>query len=64
VSTFEDNPQQKLNKTWVKAGTFNAGNRREDTTEKGKLYKPQTKLELPVKDAASDKVKIKKYYLL
>ena len=44
VSTFEDAPSSKLNKSWVKAGTFNAGNRKEDTTEKGKLYKPTSKL--------------------
>lgn len=50
MSTFDDNPQHKLNKTWVKAGTFNAGNRKEDSTDKGKLYKPQAKLELPAKD--------------
>ena len=44
VSTFEDAPSSKLNKSWVKAGTFNAGNRKEDTTERGKLYKPTSKL--------------------
>jgi hypothetical protein len=31
----------------VKAGTFNAGNRKEDFSEKGKLYKPGVKLEIP-----------------
>ena len=45
VSTFEDNPQAKVNKTWVKAGTFNAGNRKEDTAGKGQLYKPTSKFE-------------------
>ena len=44
VSTFEDAPSSKLNKSWVKAGTFNAGNRKEDTTDKGTLYKPTSKL--------------------
>ena len=44
MSTFEDAPSSKLNKSWVKAGTFNAGNRKEDTSEKGKLYKPTSKL--------------------
>ena len=53
VSTFEDNPHHKLNKTWVKAGTFNAGNRREDTTDKGKLYKPQAKIEILPKESTS-----------
>ncbi len=44
VSTFEDSPSSKVNKTWVKAGTFNAGNRKEDKSEHGKLYKPQSRL--------------------
>ena len=35
----------KISKTWVKAGTFNAGNRKEDTTDKGKLYKPSAKID-------------------
>lgn len=48
VSTFEDNPGSKVNKTWVKAGTFNAGNRKEDTSDKGKLYKPQSKIDYNV----------------
>ncbi len=59
VSTFEDGPQNKLNKTWVKAGTFNAGNRKEDTTDKGMLYKPQAKLDMMSKEAiakSADKV--------
>ena len=45
VSTFSDDggAASKVNKTWVKAGTFNAGNRKEDTSEKGKLYKPSAK---------------------
>ena len=51
VSTFEDGPQNKLNKTWIKAGTFNAGNRKEDTTDKGSLYKPQAKLDMLAKDS-------------
>ena len=44
VSTFEDAPSSKLSKSWVKAGTFNAGNRKEDKTDSGKLYKPTSKL--------------------
>ena len=28
------------------AGTFNAGNRKEDTTDRGKLYMPSSKLDL------------------
>ena len=46
VSTFEDAPSAKVNKTWIKAGTFNAGNRKEDFSDKGKLYKPQSKIDL------------------
>merc|ERR1711894_613474 len=45
VSTFEDAPSAKMNKTWIKAGTFNAGNRKEDFSDKGKVYKPQAKLD-------------------
>ena len=44
VATFEDAPSSKLNKSWIKAGTFNAGNRKEDVTERGTLYKPTSKL--------------------
>ncbi|CAG0881397.1 unnamed protein product [Darwinula stevensoni] len=43
VATFQDGPS-KSSKVWVKAGTFNAGTRAEDTKEKGKLYKPTSKL--------------------
>ena len=48
VSTFEDAPSSKVNKTWIKAGTFNAGNRKEDSSEKGKLYRPQSKIDYNV----------------
>ena len=55
VSTFEEGPSSKVNKTWIKAGTFNAGNRKEDFSDKGKLYKPQSKIDYNVlkKDTAS-----------
>merc|ERR1712170_264149 len=55
VSTFEDAPSSKMNKTWIKAGTFNAGNRKEDFSDKGKVYKPQSKIDYNVlkKDTAS-----------
>ncbi len=43
VSTFEDNSSSKVSKTWIKAGTFNAGNRKEDSTGKGQLYKPTSR---------------------
>ncbi|KAI5753880.1 hypothetical protein M8J77_004102 [Diaphorina citri] len=45
VATFQENPAAKTNKVWVKAGTYDAGRRREDTSEKGKLYKPQSRLQ-------------------
>ena len=48
VSTFEEAPSSKVNKTWIKAGTFNAGNRKEDFSDKGKLYKPQSKIDYNV----------------
>lgn len=45
VDTFEQTTGSKsVNKTWVKAGTFNAGNRKETTEGKGQLYRPTSKL--------------------
>ena len=41
---FDDKPKNKIGQTWVKAGTFNAGSRKEDTVGKGTLYKPTSKL--------------------
>ena len=41
---FDNKPGTKINKTWVKAGTFDAGSRKEDTSGKGQLYKPTSKL--------------------
>ncbi|XP_067010744.2 U2 snRNP-associated SURP motif-containing protein isoform X2 [Anabrus simplex] len=43
VATFQETPN-KTGKVWVKAGTYDAGRRQEDTREKGKLYKPQSRL--------------------
>ncbi|XP_031630121.1 U2 snRNP-associated SURP motif-containing protein [Contarinia nasturtii] len=40
VETFEEAPSS-VAKVWVKAGTYDAGSRKEDNKEKGKLYKPQ-----------------------
>ena len=54
VSTFEETPSSKVNKTWVKAGTFNAGNRKEDSTDKGKLYKPQSRIDLSSQKSGKD----------
>ncbi|XP_045482646.1 U2 snRNP-associated SURP motif-containing protein [Harmonia axyridis] len=44
VETFQDTPINGGNKVWVKAGTYDAGARREDTKDKGKLYKPQSRV--------------------
>ncbi|XP_046746298.1 U2 snRNP-associated SURP motif-containing protein isoform X2 [Diprion similis] len=44
VATFQETPNKTSNKIWVKAGTYDAGKRQEDTREKGKLYKPQSKI--------------------
>ena len=41
---FDDKPKNKIGQTWVKAGNFNAGSRKEDTVGKGTLYKPTSKL--------------------
>ena len=54
TSTFEETPSSKVNKTWVKAGTFNAGNRKEDNTDKGKLYKPQSRIDLSSQKSGKD----------
>ncbi|KAH8372761.1 hypothetical protein KR009_004523 [Drosophila setifemur] len=43
VETFQEAPTPS-SKVWVKAGTYDAGTRREDKSEKGKLYKPGAKL--------------------
>ncbi|XP_017304880.1 U2 snRNP-associated SURP motif-containing protein [Diaphorina citri] len=53
VATFQENPAAKTNKVWVKAGTYDAGRRREDTSEKGKLYKPQSRLQEDKDSSAS-----------
>lgn len=44
VETFQETPVNGSSKVWVKAGTYDAGARREDTKDKGKLYKPTSKL--------------------
>ncbi|XP_034947104.1 U2 snRNP-associated SURP motif-containing protein isoform X2 [Chelonus insularis] len=44
VATFQEAPNKTTSKVWVKAGTYDAGKRQEDTREKGKLYKPQSKI--------------------
>ncbi|XP_016980599.2 U2 snRNP-associated SURP motif-containing protein isoform X1 [Drosophila rhopaloa] len=52
VETFQEAPTPS-SKVWVKAGTYDAGSRREDKSEKGKLYKPTSKL---LDKSSSDKV--------
>ncbi|XP_005179362.1 U2 snRNP-associated SURP motif-containing protein [Musca domestica] len=44
VETFQEVPSAS-SKVWVKAGTYDAGSRREDNREKGKLYKPSSKVD-------------------
>ncbi|EDV36499.1 uncharacterized protein Dana_GF11923 [Drosophila ananassae] len=51
VETFQEAPTPS-SKVWVKAGTYDAGTRREDKSEKGKLYKPGAKL---LEKSSSDK---------
>lgn len=45
VATFEEAPANKVNKTWIKAGTYDAGRRHEDAKEKGKIYRPTPKID-------------------
>ncbi|KAI5645039.1 RNA recognition motif domain-containing protein [Phthorimaea operculella] len=44
VETFQEVPST-TSKVWVKAGTYDAGARKEDTSERGKLYKPTSRLD-------------------
>jgi U2-associated protein SR140 len=44
VETFQQSPAAASSKVWVKAGTYDAGTRKEDHREKGKLYKPTPKI--------------------
>ena len=41
---FDNKPKNKINQTWIKAGTFDAGSRKEDSAGKGQVYKPTSKL--------------------
>lgn len=43
VETFQNPQSSAVSKTWVKAGTYDAGTRKEDNRDKGKLYKPMPK---------------------
>ncbi|KAL7052805.1 hypothetical protein ACKWTF_005021 [Chironomus riparius] len=42
IDTFQ-NSTNSASKVWIKAGTYDAGSRKEDTKDKGKLYKPTPK---------------------
>lgn len=53
VETFQEAPINGSNKVWVKAGTYDAGARKEDTREKGKLYKPQSRISAPQETMSS-----------
>lgn len=55
VETFQEAPS-KISKVWVKAGTYDAGSRKEDVRDKGKLYKPSSRLEAE-HEKANDYVK-------
>ncbi|KAI8438904.1 hypothetical protein MSG28_011233 [Choristoneura fumiferana] len=44
VETFQEAPST-TSKVWVKAGTYDAGARKEDTSERGKLYKPVSRFD-------------------
>ncbi|XP_014235371.1 U2 snRNP-associated SURP motif-containing protein [Trichogramma pretiosum] len=58
VATFHNDSNKNSNKVWVKAGTYDAGKRQEDTKEKGKLYKPQPKMgDFGVPDSGPDYTK-------
>ncbi|XP_030379371.1 U2 snRNP-associated SURP motif-containing protein [Scaptodrosophila lebanonensis] len=58
VETFQEAPTPS-SKVWIKAGTYDAGSRREDKSEKGKLYKPGSKLsEKNATDKAEDYAKL------
>ncbi len=56
MSTFEENNASKVPKTWIKAGTFNAGNRKEDHSGKGQLYKPTSRYSSNEKEKEPPKV--------
>ncbi|ODN04777.1 U2 snRNP-associated SURP motif-containing protein [Orchesella cincta] len=47
VAVFQETGSSKsaASKVWIKAGTYDAGKRQEDTKDKGKLYKPTSRFE-------------------
>jgi len=57
VATFQED-SSKVSKVWIKAGTYDAGQKKEDTKDKGKLYKPTSKL-ASLAESFSSKQKVK-----
>lgn len=51
VETFQGAPPPATGKVWVKAGTFDAGSRKEDTRDRGKLYRPTSRYDNADKSA-------------
>ena len=43
VETFQSGSNSGNSKVWISAGTYDAGSRKEDVKEKGRLYKPTPK---------------------
>ena len=59
VDTFQNPQSSAVSKTWVKAGVYDAGTRKEDNRDKGKLYKPVPKhLEDKASSSAADYAKM------
>ncbi|XP_026319389.1 U2 snRNP-associated SURP motif-containing protein [Hyposmocoma kahamanoa] len=56
VETFQEAPST-TSKVWVKAGTYDAGARKEDTSERGKLYKPISRLDDKQRNSEADLVR-------
>ncbi|XP_072939742.1 U2 snRNP-associated SURP motif-containing protein isoform X2 [Epargyreus clarus] len=56
VETFQEVPST-TSKIWVKAGTYDAGARKEDTSERGKLYKPVSRLDDKQRSSEADVVR-------
>ncbi|KAF7274403.1 U2 snRNP-associated SURP motif-containing protein [Rhynchophorus ferrugineus] len=45
METFQEAPINGGSKVWVKGGTYDAGAKKEDTKERGKLYKPTSRMQ-------------------
>nr|CAH7761644.1 unnamed protein product [Callosobruchus chinensis] len=53
LETFQEAPINRCSKVWVKAGTYDAGARKEDTKDAGKLYKPTSRIAPTVETCSS-----------